>query len=189
MKFILNTECYLKHNLSEEEVMFLLSALRGCDLDRAKQSLIDKGFIFIDDFDKIHITKPGSDVLQAVLLDSDIRVSSPKDLENLVGDMRAMFPKGMQQGKYSWRDSAAVITERLRLFEKYFGKYPYDDIRKATQNYVNRMTGDPFMKTLKYFIISKQKETIESLLANELALLEEGGEEEVASGDWTTNII
>lgn len=189
MKFILNTECYLKNNLAEEEVLFLLSVLRGCDLDRAKQSLTDKGFIFIDDFDKIHLTKPGNDALQAVLLDSDEKISSIEDLKNLASDIREMFPKGTQQGKYSWRDSTAVITERLRLFEKYFGKHSCDDIRKATQNYVNRMTGDPFMKTLKYFIISKQHETIESLLANELALLEEGGDEGVVSGDWTSTMV
>lgn len=189
MKFILNTECYLKHNLSEEEVLYLLSVLRGCDLDRAKQSLTDKGFIFIDDFDKIHLTKPGNDALQAVLLDSDVKISSIEDLKNLASDIREMFPKGLQQNKHSWRASVPVIIERLRMFEKYFGKHSHDDIRKATQNYVNRMTGNPYMKTLFYFIISKQHDTLESELANELAFLEEGGGEAVVSGDWTSTMV
>lgn len=189
MKITLDTSVFLKHNLTEEEVYYLLLITRNGNVENAKKTLREKDFIFVDDFDRVVITPKGDKAFVGVTLDSEKSVSSEKDLENLVGDIRAMFPKGMQQNKYSWRESPKVITERLRLFEKYFGKYPYDDIRKATQRYVNRMGGDPFMKTLKYFIISKQHETIESALANELILLEEGGEEVNNSGDWTTNMI
>lgn len=189
MKIVLDTECFLKNSLCDEEVFYLLSLSRDCDLERAKKKLIDKGFIYEDDNGSMHITMNGDKALKGVFLDSDSKVSSVKALESLVGDMRAMFPKGLQQGKYSWRDSASVITERLRLFEKTFGKFPYDDIRKATKRYVDRMLGDPFMKTLKYFIISKQHDSVESLLATELAMMEEGEGEEVASGDWTSTMI
>ena len=190
MKITLDSSTFLKNNLTDEEVFYLLSVSRDCNLERAERRLIDKGFIRIDDENKVHITQKGNDALTTVILDSDKGISSPKSLENLVGDLRALFPKGLQQGRYPWRDSPAGITERLRVFEKKFGRYPYEKIVKATENYVKRMTGDPFMKTLKYFIWSEQKGTLESGLANELALLEEGGEDEVvASQDWTNNMI
>lgn len=190
-KIILDTGVFLKNGVSTDEVLLMINILNKSDPEKARESLQDKGLILKKPgslFDEYVLTSAGTTLMKKIIYSSDSDVPSDKALESLAGDLRAMFPKGLQQGKYSWRESVPIIVDRLKGFYKKIGDmYSHEQIRQATEHYVKRMSDDPFMKTLKYFIWNTQKGTFESPLAAEIELLEEGVED--TGDDWKTNII
>ena len=200
MNLLLNTETFLKNGLTIDEVLYLLILSSNSNMEKAKQSLIDKGFITQDGnlFGEYRITQNGIKAMNNVVLDSDKDVPkvTDKELEVLAGEMRALFPKGYQQEvptkMYPWRCSISEVVERLRKFWFKFGsEYTKEEILAATENYVKRMTGQRFMQTLKYFIWKKNESdgTYGSALANEIDMIREGEGEEHNSGDWQNTMV
>lgn len=200
MNWLLKTETFLKNNLTADEVLCLISLLTKSDMEGAKKSLVDKGFITQDGdlFGGYRITRAGADAMNNIIIDSDDKVPkvTDKDLEVLAGEMRAIYPKGYQQEypvkMYPWRCSIGEVKDRLRKFWFKFGsEYTNEEILEATKRYVERMSGQRFMQTLKYFIWKKNDAdgSYGSALANEIDAMREGEEETKPTSDWQNKMV
>lgn len=84
----------------------------------------------------------------------------------LADKLRALYPQGQKDGKYSWRDNTMTIARKLKtLFDKPgCCNYSDEDIIDATRRYVDSFNGNyQYMQVLKYFIlkrdINRQEET------------------------------
>lgn len=121
----------------------------------------DKG-----DITYIKITTEGLKALkQSYSLVDELTSVSPKPIgDSLVNKLSQeiieLFPKGKKDGKWPFRSSSTVISQRLKLFSS---KYKinlsdrYDDIIKATESYVKSFENDKNgMSLLKYFIDKQQ---------------------------------
>lgn len=200
MNLVLRTEVFNRNKVTLEEVLSMIVVATNSNIEKGKQSLIEKGLLYEVSGNlfekKLNFSTAGKNILNEIILDSNEKVPKAGNtkLSDLVGSMRALFPKGYQQhnpDRYPWRGSPKEIEERMRGFFNMFGTdYEYEDIIKATERYVKRSINDPYMKTLPYFIWSKQEGPLKSLLASELAIMKEGDEEEKQEGeDWKTNIV
>lgn len=191
MNVLLKSENFLKNGLTDEEVLYLLIMSTKSNIERAQKSLIEKGFITQDGvlYKDFRITEAGMSAINAVILDSDKEVpKESKSLKDFADSLRMLFPKGMQQGKYSWRSSTKEISERLRVFYREFGSnYTEEEIYNATKNYVTRMSEDPHMRTLPYFLWDKRGGNYSSLLANEIECIRDG--ETPTKEDWRSSLV
>ena len=93
-----------------------------------------------------------------------------------------------------WRDSTAVIAQRLKaLVKKYKVSFTKEEAVDATRRYIAGFNGNyTYMQILKYFI-SKQK-PVEGAPAEQnsqfLSYLEnKEGDTVIASPDWTVNLL
>lgn len=193
MNLLLQTETFLKNNLTDEEVLYMLILSRGCSIEKAQESLLKKGFITQDGniFADYRITKAGVDAVNAVVLDSDKKIptKTDKELRELASDLITLFPKGYQQGnRYPWRMSPSAAVERLRsFFLKFNNDYTFDEIREATKRYVEHYKDSGQMRTMIYFIWNIKNGSYDSPLANEIELLRSGAEPE--SNDWQNTMV
>lgn len=199
MNVLLRTEIFNKHGVSFDEVLYLIAVAGQANIEKGRQSVVKKGLV-CEMTDGLFSMKPkltlaGQKVINDIVLDSnkEIPKSNDSDLKTLVSKMRELFPKGYQQhnpDRYPWRGSPKEIEERMRGFFKQFGTdFKYEDILKATERYAKRSINDPYMKTLPYFIWSKQKDSLQSLLASELEVMKEGDDNPQEGEDWKTNVI
>ena len=109
--------------------------------------------------------------------------------------MREVYPTGRKPGtNYMWRDSTAVIAQRLKaLVKKYNVSFTKEEAVDATKRYVAGFNGNyTYMQILKYFI-SKQKVT-EGATAEQNSqflsyLQNKEGDKIIASPDWTVNLL
>lgn len=113
--------------------------------------------------------------------------------------MRDLWPTGMKEGKWPWRDSVSNLAERIKVVWeiKGFGdKYTVDDCLFVARRYLAQFTDDRrYMKLLKYFIGKKQeifvgndgriKNEVQSDFANMLeAMTDEDALEQSAEESW-----
>jgi hypothetical protein len=99
---------------------------------------------------------PGTMDILEQLITSNIK---PKalDLKSLATKLKDMFPKGKKPGTSQyWTEGISLIETRLKLFIRKFGEFKEEDIIKATQNYLDEMENNPYMRTLKYFIFKNE---------------------------------
>lgn len=185
----LDTETFLKRGLSREALFLLLWTHFKCDRERAEQELLEEGYADVCLDGSLRITEKGAKTISKIVLDSDKNI--PKEGNHLLdfaNSLRMLFPRGMQQGKYSWRGSGPEIEHRLRVFYQEFGTdYTEEEIYQATEKYVSRMQDDPYMRTLPYFLWDKRGGSYSSLLASEIQVLREG--EDKRKEDWTTKMV
>lgn len=119
----------------------------------------------------------------------------PKSLENetLAQKLKDLYPKGKKPGTNQyWSEGLSLIEKRLQLFfKRYSKKYSDDEIIEATKKYVTNMENDPYMKTLKYFILKNK--VINGMIEEESELynyLENKDEESDESTiNWGSKII
>lgn len=99
---------------------------------------------------------PGTVDILEQLITSNIKPKS-LDLKNLAIKLKDMFPKGKKPGTSQyWTEGISLIETRLKLFIRKFGEFKEEDIIKATQNYLDEMENNPYMRTLKYFIFKNE---------------------------------
>src|SRR5574344_1168370 len=99
---------------------------------------------------------PGTMDILEQLITSNIKPKS-LDLKNLAIKLKDMFPKGKKPGTSQyWTEGISLIETRLKLFIRKFGEFKEEDIIKATQNYLDEMENNPYMRTLKYFIFKNE---------------------------------
>ena len=121
--------------------------------------------------------------------------SNGESFEEIADAMREVYPSGRKSGtNYMWRDSTAVIAQRLKsLVKKYKVSFTKEEAVDATKRYIAGYNGNyTYMQILKYFI-SKQK-PIEGAPAEQnsqfLSYLEnKEGDTIIASPDWTQNLL
>jgi len=195
MNLILKTETFLRNNLTDDEVVYLLMLSKKIDEESVQKSLESKGFITRDGniFGDYRITEAGIKTINNIVLDSNDKVpkATDKDLLALAGDMIALFPKGYQQGnKYAWRCSPAACVERLRgFFLKFNNNYTNEEILQATKNYVEHYKDSGQMRILIYFIWNTKGGSYDSPLASEIEIIRSGAKAENPDEDWTTKLV
>lgn len=195
MNLVLKTETFLKHNLTDNEVVYLLMLSKNIDEESVQKSLESKGFITRDGniFGDYRITEAGNKAINNIVLDSSDRVpkATDKELLKLAGDMIALFPKGYQQGnKYAWRCSPAACVERLRgFFLKFNNDYTHEEILEATKNYVEHYKDSGQMRILIYFIWNTKGGSYDSPLASEIEILRSGAKADNPDEDWMHELV
>ena len=195
MNLVLKTETFLRNNLTDDEVVYLLMLSKKIDEEKVQKSLESKGFITRDGniFGDYRITEVGVKTINNIVYDSSDKVpkKNDKDLLELAGEMIALFPKGYQQGnKYPWRCSPAACVERLRGFYlKFNNDYTNKEILEATKNYVEHYKDSGQMRILTYFIWNTKGGSYDSPLASEIENIRAGGKAEKNDEDWTTKLV
>ena len=106
-----------------------------------------------------------------------------------------LWPSGMKDGKYPWRDSVENIAERLDTIwaMRNLGERTIDECLVVARRYLAKYTEDTkFMMLLKYFIFKQDKIlgpegkyriTYKSMFAD---MLEGKIEEDAALNEWDT---
>lgn len=195
---ILNSKAASQNGITIDEALLMLSIHNKVDLEKAQQSLIQKGLITADRNDLFQqigwrLTNKGAEVLDLIIADSD-KHQEPKDrLVFLATKLKEIFPKGKKDGtNLYWTEGVALIVRRLKLFFKKYGS-DYDDeaIIQAAKDYVRSFNGNyQYMKTLRYFIFkekigaSKEVEG-ESDLIN---CIENADQESSMNNDWISEL-
>lgn len=158
MKYSIDENIALRHHLSLEELLMLMLLKRGCNLQVLIEEMLKRELIVPNMFGNYNITQHWDDQMQKVLLESDKDVPKDNDLNYLVGQLRALFPKGIKSGSAAWRGNVREITLRLQKFFKiYDSRYSDETIIEATKKYVESFNGNyTYMRILKYFILKDE---------------------------------
>lgn len=77
--------------------------------------------------------------------------------------LRDLWPPGKKDGKFDWRESVSVLTDRLKFIwmeQEVDEDYTVEDCLQAGRQYLSRFEHEStkYMQLLKYFIF-KQKDT------------------------------
>lgn len=205
------------NNVSIGEALLLLSIHNNIDLDLAQKELIKKGYITAnrnDLFQQVgwRLTNKGSEIIEAVIVDSDKKGKSDDRLTHLATRLKGIFPKGKKDDtNYYWADGIALIVRRLKLFfKKYeaslndifskeawamttedYNKFIDDRIIQATTKYVQGFNGDyRYMRLLKYFIFKEKVGATGEVEGDSelISYIENAGQEEDLRNDWTSTL-
>lgn len=154
MKISIETNICEKLGLSINEVLYLLLVKNENNIENVKYSLLQKQAI-VDINNQYLITQEWDDLVQKILLESDKEIPKTDNLEDLVINLRELFPKGFKTSSIAWRGNKREISLRLQKFFKiYDNKYTYEQIYNATKRYVDSFQGNyTYMRILKYFIL------------------------------------
>lgn len=194
MNIALNTEYFLQNNLTLEEVLLLLSISNSCDMVRARDSLINKGYITRDGLESkaLRITDEGINKINNIIYTPKVEEATKEEtesIESFADKLRLLFPKGFKNGtKHSWRGTNKDIVDKLKKFYFVYGdKYSRKQIYNATKQYVEEMTDNPYMRTLKYFIF--KKDINQGAEVSDLADFLENWDEKETSQDWRNTMV
>ena len=194
----LNKKAAQQNGITIDEALLMLVIHNKVDLARAETTLIQKGFITAERNDLFQqvgwrLTNKGTEVIDAVILDSDKEQEPQDKLTTLATALKAVFPKGKKVGtNYYWADGVALISRRLKLFFKKYGNtYNDEQIVQAAEKYVQGFNGNyQYMRLLKYFIF-KEKVGANGEVEGDselISYIENAGQEENLSNDWTSTL-
>ena len=197
-QIILNKKAALDNGLILDEVLYMIIIHNKINLTKAETGLIQKGFITAERDSLFkpagwRLTNKGTEILDNVILDSDKKQEPDDRLISLSTSLKNIFPKGKKLGtNYYWADGIALISRRLKLFFKKYGNtYSDEQIIKATEKYVQGFNGNyQYMRLLKYFIL-KEKIGVGGDIEGDSELvsyIENEGQEEILSNDWTSEL-
>ena len=198
MKYIIDTEILEREGIGLDEALYLLSVYKKKPINFntvQKAKIENKILKFENPRDPVKITPKGQSFIESVLAKSKIHVSSDnlERYRDLADKMREVYPKGLKPGtNYQWRDSTAIIADRLmKLVAKYNIEFTDEEAVAATKRYIASFNGNyRYMQILKYFI-SKQK-PVEGAPAEQnsqfLSFLQ-NEESTTENQDWTANLV
>jgi len=205
MKIIIDTDKIEETGLTIDECMYLVSLYfkKKIELSTFK-SLCNKGMIQYDFISRgyaenVKINQYGINVIEALVLNSEIQQLVPVENELkdrfvvLADKLRELYPKGRKEGTaYQWRDSTNIIALRLKnLVRKFKVDFTDEQAINAVKKYVNSFNGNyRYMQLLKYFI-SKRTTGIDGSTEDNsqlLSYIENEGQEDNISNDWTTEL-
>lgn len=188
MKLIIDEANVKKHKLSLEEFLYLLLVYREADFANIKESLEERGLI-------------GSSLMGVSLTERGIKKLSsfsgtlPEkiDYEEVAKKLREAYPEGKKRGtNCMWRDSTAIIARKLKtLVEKYNCQFTEEQAIRVTEEYVKSFNGDyTYMQVLKYFLLKTRTsgDGEREVTSEFMSRLENEGQEDAASGDWTSSL-
>ena len=200
MKFIFDTDKIEKFGINGDTFIYLISLYLKCPITEDTFIKANKqGYTIKHEstaFPPYTISKQGIFKTEQHFLNSEMTVTSKgESLEDIANAMREVYPSGRKAGtNYMWRDSTAVIAQRLKaLVKKYNVSFTKEEAVDATRRYIAGFNGNyTYMQILKYFI-SKQK-PVEGAPAEQnsqfLSYLEnKEGDTIIASPDWTVNLL
>lgn len=198
MKYIIDTEILEREGIELDEALYLLSVYKKKPINFntvQKAKVENKILKFENPRDPVKITPKGQSFIESILAKSKIHVSSDnlERYRDLADKMREVYPKGLKPGtNYQWRDSTAIIADRLmKLVAKYNIEFTDEEAIAATKRYIASFNGNyRYMQILKYFI-SKQK-PVEGAPAEQnsqfLSFLQ-NKESTTENQDWTANLV
>lgn len=198
MKYIIDTEILEREGIELDEALYLLSVYKKKPINFntvQKAKVENKILKFENPRDPVKITPKGQSFIESILAKSKIHVSSDnlERYRDLADKMREVYPKGLKPGtNYQWRDSTAIIADRLmKLVAKYNIEFTDEEAVAATKRYIASFNGNyRYMQILKYFI-SKQK-PVEGAPAEQnsqfLSFLQ-NKESTTENQDWTANLV
>lgn len=201
MKFIIDTDKIQKWGNNGDTFIYLLSLYLKCPITADTPiKVYNQGYSIkheSDAFPPYTINKQGIFKVEQHFLNNEITVNNNNELyEDIANAMREAYPAGKKPGtNYMWRDSTAIIAQRLKsLVKKYNVSFTKEEAIDATKRYIASFNGNyTYMQILKYFI-SKQK-PVEGSPAEQnsqfLSFLQnkEGNSVIVNSTDWTANLV
>ena len=200
MKFVFDTDKIEKFKTNGDVFIYLISHYLKCPITEDTFIKANKqGYTIKHEstsFPPYTISKQGIFKTEQHFLNSEMTVTSNgESFEEIADAMREVYPSGRKTGtNYMWRDSTAVIAQRLKaLVKKYKVSFTKEEAVDATRRYIAGFNGNyTYMQILKYFI-SKQK-PVEGAPAEQnsqfLSYLEnKEGDTVIASPDWTVNLL
>ena len=198
MKYIIDTEILEREGIELDEALYLLSVYKKkpINFNTVQKAKVENKILKFDNpRDPVKITPKGQSFIESILAKSKIHVSSDnlERYRDLADKMREVYPKGLKPGtNYQWRDSTAIIADRLmKLVAKYNIEFTDEEAVAATKRYIASFNGNyRYMQILKYFI-SKQK-PVEGAPAEQnsqfLSFLQ-NKESTTENQDWTANLV
>jgi len=196
MIYTIDEEQCKKQGLKLEEVLAILLVKTGVAIPDLFKELVKKE-VFVLFNNEWLVTQRWADVVANILLDSD-KDHLPEDVvEDLAVKLMDVFPKGKKDNTSQyWRGNKRDITLRLKKFFKLYGNtYSSEDILEAAKKYVAGFNGVySYMRVLKYFIWKDERKqhedgTVKVIETSELSnYLENAGQEEELSEDWTSTL-
>lgn len=201
MKFIVDTDKVKSWKSNGDTFIYLLSLYLKCPITPdTPLKVYNQGYSIkheSDAFPPYTINRQGIFKIEQHFLNNEITKNQKDETYEEIADaMRETYPAGRKQGtNYMWRDSTAVITQRLKvLVKRYNVSFTKEEAVDATKRYIASFNGNyKYMQILKYFI-SKQK-PVEGAPAEQnsqfLSFLQnkEGETTIVNSPDWTANLV
>lgn len=186
--------------LSVPEVLLLLLtrelATTGVTIGELVRNTVEKGYIRETVTGMHSLTYDSADFLDKILLTGDPEVPKENKVEALAKKLIEIFPNGKKPDtNYYWRCNKKEVTLKLMKFYKLYGKDVDDDtIIRATKAYVDSFNGDyRFMRLLKYFILKQDRLSSDdggiTQISDLATFIENEGQEEDMSQDWTTTLI
>lgn len=198
MTICLNRQAILKNETTLDEILLLLTIHHEIDVEKAKDTLIDKGFITAKRDESLQpigwqLTNEGVAILNSVILDSDKNPEPPDRLTYLATKLKEIFPKGKKSGtNYYWSDGIALIIRRLKIFfKKYGNEYTDEQIIQAAEKYVQGFNGDyQYMRLLKYFIFREKTGAGGDVEGDSelISYIENSGQEDELNNNWTSTL-
>lgn len=196
MDININEEICKKYGLDVSEVLAVLLIKTCNDIPKLFSILEEKEIVVRDFLQGYMVTQRWDDAVSAVLLDSDVKASSPDRLENLATQLMEAFPKQKKVGTcHYFRGNRKDIILRLKKFFKLYGKYTDEQIVTAAKKYVESFNGDySYMRILKYFIwkdevkINSDGDRYVDEVSDLANWIENAGQEEDLGNDWTSSL-
>lgn len=191
MKFVIDSDIIAKDGITIQEFSVLLYYIAGgvgmlnetlCD------SLWNKGFL-IKDIEGYILDNNKISLIENWATQSSMTSSTNDRLESLASKLRDLYPSGKKAGtNYYWKDSVALISQRLAMFFKKFGdKFTDEQIVQATRGYIESFNGNyQYMQLLKYFIYKRGVEKGEET-SQLLSYMENNGQVD-ANDSWMDNV-
>lgn len=198
MKLVIDTD-KIDKDIGVDGLLYLTALHLNCTINKDTiDRLNDKGLIFINNFkdgipSDVSPTKESREIVEGTYADMEISGRDNDDrFNNLADKLRELFPTGRKPGtQLQWRDSTKVIAQRLKAFVKKFDvEFTDEQAIEATKKYISGFNGNyQFMQVLKYFIMKAGKEDGTSIINSQLlSYMENAGQEEYLSHDWTTTL-
>ena len=193
MKFKISDDALKNTDLKLEEVIvLLLYHLEPSGPFNIIQTLVNKGYL-IGTGPAYKLTNKAIVSVNQITTESEERINKHNDNERflrLAKDLKEIYPKGKNSGGYYWAEGVSVISTRLKQFVAKYGDHTDEEIKTATEKYVQENSNNRFMKTLRYFIFRSRtfagdKEP-ESMLLTYIENIDEGKQTNL---DWRTRIV
>ena len=162
MKITIDSKVVEDYHINLDEFLVLLMSARNIDIEKCKESLIDKklGNPSTSDDKLLILSNEVKDMVAEILVSSDSNViDKDEELRKLAIELQKLYPQGRKEGTtYTWRGTTVEITKKLKtLIAKYGYTFTKEQAIKATKEYVNSFNGNyRYMKLLKYFILKAE---------------------------------
>ena len=198
MRIIIDDKICKEKGMELPSVLAILLVKTGVNISELFDKLV-KEEVFVKDLfsSSFMVTQRWDEVCSDILLSAENNMPNEVDLDNLAESMMEIFPKGKKEGTNNyWRGNIKDTKLKLKKFFKLYGNnYSPSQILVATKKYVETHNGNySYMRVLKYFIWKDVRKTnsegvgyIEEV--SDLAtFLENAGQEENLSNDWTSQL-
>lgn len=197
MRITIDSNVLEKYGLTIEDFILLYLSAKKINIQQSLESLVKRGIANWNLFSgtELILSDNIKELLSSVIIDSDKEVLGKEDsFLSLAEKLQEIYPKGKKAGTtYMWRGTKVEIAKKLKtLVVKYHYKFTEEQAITATRNYVASFNGDyTKMRLLKYFILKVERDADNNavVVTDFMSLIENEGQENLTSSDWTDRVI